>query len=213
LDWLDIRASYATTLARPDFNFITPRSQINDNSLFIISGNPSLKHAKAKNYDLFVTAFQNNFGLLSAGVFYKSIENISYPWRINLFDQATADQFGWPNNVGYELRSYINSGESTVKGFEVDFQTSLRFLPEAFRGFVVNINYALPTQAPHILNLSVGYDYKKFSSRVSGTYQGVQARRYDSNKQDISFTRSQEYRNTVETYGMTGTIGIQYQIK
>jgi len=34
-----------------------------------------------------------------------------------------------------------------------------------------------------------------------------------TNQQDISFTRSQEYRNTVETYGMTGTIGIQYQIK
>jgi len=286
LDWLDVRASYATTLARPDFNFITPRSQINDNSLFIISGNPELKHAKAINYDLFVTAYESNYGLLSAGVFYKKINNIFYPWRINLFDQDTADDFGWPNNRGYELRSYINSGESTVKGFEVDLQTSFRFLSEIFNGFVLNINYArlfsktesffltsetilispvppifqttyinntrevaLPTQAPHILNLSLGYDYKNFSSRLSGTYQGVQASRYDSNRdfdqfvqsfwrwdasikqrfrknfsafininnftnqQDVSFTRSQEYRNTLETYGMTGTIGLQYRIK
>ena len=26
LDWLDIRASYSTTLARPDFSFISPRA-------------------------------------------------------------------------------------------------------------------------------------------------------------------------------------------
>lgn len=286
LDWLDVRASYATTLARPDFDFVTPRSQVNDNSLVIVSGNPDLRHAKAQNLDLFFTAYESDFGLLSVGAFYKRIDDIFYPWRINLFDQETADAFGWPNNRGYELRSYINSGESTVKGFEVDFQTSLRFLPKIFHGFVLNINYArlfsttesffltsetilvsqvpllfqttftnnvrevpLPTQAPHILNLSLGYDYKRLSARISGTYQGVQASRYDSNKdfdqfinsfwrwdaslkqkfkknfsfflninnftnqQDISFTRSPEFRNTVETYGMTGTIGVEYRIR
>lgn len=286
LDWLDIRASYASTLARPDFNFITPRTQINDNTLVITSGNPDLKHAKAQNIDLFISAYKNKLGLLSAGVFYKKIDDIFYSWRTNLFDQEAADAFGWPNYKGYELRSFINSGESTVRGFEVDFQTSLRFLPKAFQGFVVNINYArlysttesffltnettlisqvppifetiytnnvrevpLPSQAPHVLNLSIGYDYKKFSSRISGTYQGTQASGYSSNKdfdrfiqnfwrwdasvkqrfgkgwsvffnlnnitnqQDISFTRTDQYRNTVETYGITGTLGIQYRIK
>ncbi len=286
LEWLDIRASYATTMARPDFNFITPRSQINDNSLIIITGNPNLRHAKAINYDLFFSAYKSKFGLLSAGVFYKTIENISYPWVTNLFDQETADQFGWPNNKGYELRTFINSGQSTVHGFEIDLQTNLRFLPKIFHGFVVNVNYArlfsttesffltsetvlisqippifetiftnnvrevaLPTQAPHILNLALGYDYKKFSSRISGSYQGTQARSYSSNKdfdqfissfwrwdasfkqrfgknfsaflnmnnftnqQDISFTRSEQFRNTVETYGMTANIGLQYRIK
>lgn len=286
LDWLDVRASYATTLARPDFNFITPRSQINDNTLVIISGNPDLRHAKAQNIDLFVSAYKSKLGLFSAGVFYKKIDDIFYTWRTNLFDQETADEFGWSNFKGYELRSYINSGASTVRGFELDFQTNLRFLPKAFHGFVVNINYArlfsntesffltsettlisqipplfetiytnnvrqvpLPSQAPHVLNISVGYDYKKFSSRISGTYQGTQASGYSSNKdfdrfilefwrwdasvkqkfgknwsvflninnftnqQDISFTRNENFRNTVETYGITGSLGLQYRIK
>ncbi len=286
LEWLDIRASYATTLARPDFNFITPRSQINNNSLVILSGNPELKHAKAQNYDFFVSAYKSNWGLLSAGVFYKSVDDIFYPWRTNLFDQETADAFGWSAYKGYELRSYINSGKSTIRGFEVDFQTNLRFLPKAFHGFVVNINYArlysktesffltsettlvipvppifettynnnvrevpLPSQSPHVLNISVGYDYKKFSSRISGTYQGTKADGYSANKdfdtftssfwrwdasvkqrfgknwsvflnlnnftnqQDINFTRAEEFRNTVQTYGMTGTLGLQYRIK
>lgn len=286
LDWLDIRASYASTLARPDFNFVTPRSQINDNSLFIISGNPELKHAKANNIDLFFSAYKSKFGLLSAGVFYKAIDNIFYPWRTNLFDQETADEFGWSEYKGYELRSYINSGRSTVRGFEIDFQTNLRFLPEAFHGFVVNINYArlysqtesffltsetrliipvppifetiftnnvrevpLPSQAPHVLNLSLGFDHKKFSSRISGTFQGTQVNGYSSNKdfdtftlkfwrwdasvkqrfgknwsvflninnftnqRDVSFTRTEQFINTIQTYGITGTLGLQYKIK
>lgn len=286
LDWLDIRASYATTLARPDFNFVTPRAQVNDNSLFIIAGNPELLHAKAQNYDLFLTAYKSNWGLLSGGVFYKEIDNIFYQWTTNLFDQEAADAFGWSPYRGYELRSYINSGESTVRGFEIDFQTNLRFLPKIFHGAVVSVNYArlysttesffltsetrliipfppifettftnnvrevpLPSQAPHVLNISVGYDYNKFSARVSGTYQGTQASGYSSNKdfdrfnlefwrwdasikqrfgkywsaflnvnnftdqQDVSFTRTESFLNTIETYGMTGTIGLQYRIK
>ncbi len=285
LDWLDIRASYATTLARPDFNFITPRTQINDNTLVITSGNPNLRHAKAQNIDLFITAYESKLGLFSAGVFYKKIDDIFYSWKTNLFDQETADAFGWSAYKGYELRTFINAGESTVRGFELDFQTNLRFLPKAFHGFVVNINYArlfskteaffltsetmlisiippiqqttfmnnvrevpLPSQAPHVLNLSIGWDYKKFSARVSGTYQGTQASEYNSNKdfdrfinkfwrwdasvkqrfgnnwsiffnlnnltnqQDISFTRTPDFRNTVETYGLTATFGIQYKL-
>jgi len=286
LDWLDIRASYAATLARPDFNFITPRSQVDNGSLVITTGNPDLRHAKARNLDLFFSAYTSKFGLLSAGVFYKTIDNIFYPWRTNLFDQETADAFGWSNFKGYELRSYINSGRSTVKGFELDFQTNLRFLPQPFKGILFNINYArlfsttesffltsetrliipvppifettftnnvrevqLPSQSPHVFNVSVGYDYKKFSARVSGTYQGTQASGYSSNKdfdrftrnfwrwdasvkqrfgsnwsvffnlnnftnqQDVSFTRTEDFLNTIETYGVTGTFGVQYQIK
>ncbi len=286
LEWLDIRASYAATLARPDFNFITPRSQVDNGSLVITTGNPDLKHAKAQNFDFFVSAYKSKFGLLSAGVFYKSVDNIFYPWRTNLFDQETADAFGWSNFRGYELRSYINSGRSTIKGFELDFQTNLRFLPHPFKGILFNVNYArlysttesffltsetrliipvppvfettftnnvrevpLPSQSPHVFNVSMGYDYKKFSARVSGTYQGTQASGYSSNKdfdsftlsfwrwdasvkqrfgnnwsvffnlnnftnqQDISFTRSEDFLNTIETYGVTGTFGLQYQIK
>ncbi len=285
-DWMDMRFSFATTLARPDFNFITPRSQINNNSLVITSGNPDLKPAKAQNYDLFFTAFKGNFGLLSMGAFYKEIDDIFYSWKTNLVDQETADLYGWSNYLGYELRSYINSGKSTIKGFEIDFQTNLRFLPKPFNGLVLNLNYArlqseteayflsseskliipfppifettytnhtrivaMPNQPKDVFNASIGYDYKKFSCRVSGNYQGSKASSYSTNKdfdkftlqfwrwdasikqrfkdhwsfflninnftnqQDISYTRNENYINTIQTYGMTGTIGIQYRIK
>ena len=286
LNWLDLRASYATTLARPDFTYVTPRSQIDNNSLVIRAGNPDLKHAKAQNYDFFLTAYKGNYGLVSAGFFYKEVDNIFFPWLTNLYDQKTADAFGFPNYKGYELRSYINAGKTTIKGFEFDWQTNLRFLDNPLKGLVFNINYArlysetesffltsetkliipippifetiytnhirkvkMPSQPPHVLNTSIGYDIKKFSARISGTYQGTRASGYSSNKdfdrftksfwrwdasikqrfgrnwsafininnisnqQDISFTREEQYINTIQTYGTTGTIGLQYRIK
>lgn len=285
-DWLDFRASYTNTLSRPDFTYVTPRIQIDNNQTIINAGNPDLSHATATNYDLFVSAFSGKFGLLSFGVFYKEVDNIFYPWRTNLFDQETADEFGYPNNKGYELRTFINSEPSTIKGFEVDLQTNFRWLPFPFNGLVLNVNYArldsetevffltsettliipvppvfettftnnvrtvaMPSQAPHVFNMSLGYDLNGFSARVSGAYQGTKAEMYSSNKdfdrftldfwrwdasvrqnfkenwsvflnlnnftdqQDITFVRNEDFINTIETYGFTATMGLQYRIR
>jgi len=40
----------------------------------------------------------------------------------------------------------------------------------------------MPSQAPNILHLSIGYDINKFSARISGIYQGTKAKTYSSNK-------------------------------
>jgi TonB-dependent receptor len=283
--WFDVRASVAQTLARPDFFYVTPRVQIDNNQTIIRAGNPELEYAKATNYDLFFSAYKGGLGLLTFGVFYKELENVFYPWTTNLFDQETAEAFGYPDYRGYELRSYINSDEAQVYGFEVDLQTPLTFLPAPFNGIVLNANYSrlysqtqvffltsettliipvppvfettytnstrevsMPSQAPHILRISVGYDYKKFSARVSGAYQGTKANTYSINKdfdtfvlgfwrwdasvkqrfaknwsaflnlnnftnqRDVSFTRNEAFRNTVETYGFTATVGLQYRL-
>jgi len=230
LDWFDIRASYATTLARPDYNYITPRAQINNTSTFIIAGNQNLRHSKAVNYDLFLSAYKGGLGLLTIGGFYKDIDDVFIPRTIQLADPELAAANGWPNNSGYELRSYTNLENSKVYGYEIDLQTNLSFLPGILKGFVFNLNYArlysqtevffltsetvlvnpfpplfettftsnvrevaMPSQAPHIFNMSIGYDYKKFSARVSGSYQGTKARTYSLNKDfdqfDLGFWR------------------------
>ncbi len=286
LDWLDVRASFSTTLARPDFQYITPRAQINDSNTSIAAGNPNLKHARAQNYDLFVSAFKGGLGLITAGVFYKNINNLFIPWTIQLVDSEMAAANGWPNNSGYQLGSYTNLGESKVWGYEFDLQTNLSFLPKPFNGFVFNINYArlfsetdfyfltsesilvipfppvietiytnnqrtvsMPSQSPHIFNMSVGFDLKGFSARLSGAFQGTKARSYSLNKdfdrfdlefwrwdasvkqkinknwslfvnftnlnnqQDISFTRNENYINTIQTFGWTATAGLQFRLQ
>ncbi|MEL6721136.1 MAG: TonB-dependent receptor, partial [Bacteroidota bacterium] len=283
--WFDIRASYATTLARPDFNYITPNAEINNTATIITTGNPNLSHARAQNYDLFFSAYKGGIGLLTFGVFYKDIDNIFYPFSTLLADQETAENFGWPNNRGFEYRSFVNSDVATVYGYEIDLQTNLSFLPKPLDGLVLNANYSrlfsetevffftieqklvqpfppifetivtnldrqvqMISQVPHIFNGSLGYDFKNFSARVSCIYQATKANGYSrnkdfdtftlelwrwdasakykigdnwsiflnlnniSNQQDISFTRDKRFLNTIQTYGMTGTTGIQFRL-
>ncbi len=221
-NWLDVRFSYATTLARPDYSFITPRAQINDNSLEITAGNPDLQHMRVENYDLSVTAYKGGLGLFSVGLFYKDVENIFIPQRLQLVD-GLEEERGFTEQQGYLLSSFSNFPQSEVYGFELDLQTNLSFLPAPFNGLVANINYArlysqtttffltsesfffpfprteftsnerqvtMPSQVPNILNLSIGYDYKDFSARISGIYQGTTATVYSPNKDFDRFTQS-----------------------
>lgn len=283
-DWFDVRASYAKTIARPDFNFVTPTAQINHSSTNIQAGNPELKYALSTSYDLNFSFFKPNIGLFTIGGFYKDIDNIFINRRIILTDPERAEENGWPGYSGYELNSYTNIPTSKVWGYEMEVQTNLSILPQPFSGIVISANYArlfsetevifltsktefgggfppvpittyfenkrtvnMPTQAPEIFRASVGYDYKGFSARVSGSYQGTKPRSYSLNKdfdsydmefwrwdasakqeigdrwsiflninnftnqQDIRFTRNEDYIRTIETYGMTGTIGVQFQ--
>ena len=224
LEWFDIRASYSNTLARPDYRWIVPSAQINNTSTDISAGNPNLSHARATNYDLFFSAYKGGLGLLTFGLFYKEIDNIFYPRELQLADPEIAADNGWPNNSGYQLSSYTNADQTTVRGFEIDLQTTLSFLPKPFNGIVVNANYSrlysetqvffltsetrlvvpfppvfettftsnerlvsMPSQPPHIFNLSLGYDIGRFSARVSSIFQGTKARSYSVNKDFDSF--------------------------
>lgn len=279
-DWLDVRFSYATTLARPDYSFITPRARIDDNSLIITAGNPDLRHMRVENYDLSVTAYKGGLGLFSVGLFYKDVENIFIPQTIQLVD-GLAEERGFPDQENYRLASFSNFPQSEVYGFEFDLQTNLNFLPAPFNGLVFNANYArlfsetttffltrenvffpfptviftenerrvrMPSQVPNILNLSLGYDYKDFSARISGIFQGTTVTEYSQNKdfdrftqsfwrwdmslkqkigerislflnvnnitnqQDVSFIREERFLSSVQTFGLTSTIGAQYKL-
>ena len=284
-NWFDIRASYAKTLARPDFSWISPGFQINQTNTTIQGGNSDLRHMVSTNYDLVLTAYKGGFGLISAGVFRKDIENVFYPWQVNLDTDSMVSEFNFPGYRGYTLSSYRNSPVSRLWGYEFDLQTTLSFLPKPLSGLVFNFNYArlfsytqfyyltvetelinpfppifqtiftsqvrevgMRSQAPHILRSSLGYDYKGFSVRVSAIYQSSKPRGYNANpdfdtfdlefwridaslkqllgehwslflnlnnlnnQQDVSFVRNPNYLGTIETYGITGTLGLQYRL-
>ena len=134
---------------------------------------------------------------------------------------------------------FLTSETVLIRPFPPIFQTT-------YTSQVRKVN--MPSQAPHIFNMSVGYDLKSFSARVSAVFQGTKPNSYSlnkdfdrfnlqfwrwdasirqgfgrnwsvflnlnniSNQQDISFTRSIAYINTIQTYGFTGTIGLQYKL-
>ncbi len=146
LDWFDVRASYSTTLARPDYNYIVPATLVNRNgNLTINRGNPDLGPSVSRNYDLFFTAFSGELGLFSVGGFYKQITDAFYPVTLGVNNDSIAVANGLPPTgfIGGELTSFSSSPDSEVYGLEVDIQSRLSFLPKPFDGLIFNVNYAL----------------------------------------------------------------------
>ncbi len=92
-DWMDVRYAYTQTLSRPDYNLLSPKFTITQgNSIY--TGNPELEPAKAYNHDINATFHANKLGLLSLGVFQKTIENFVYnaSYKLNLAEEAGIDQ-------------------------------------------------------------------------------------------------------------------------
>ena len=211
VDWFDLRLSYAQTLARPDYNMVIPKANINAERSRITAGNPELKHMTADNYDITATFFSPKLGLLSVSGFYKELKNIFFPVSgLYLASDSLAAVWGFPSRAGYDLTSYDNSPEAMVRGIEVDLQTNLSALDSPLSGVVLSLNVTrqfsettkynfttedslvgfvrgrpvfekfvvkktreidMPGQPPLIFNLSIGYDLKGFSGRISGNYQ------------------------------------------
>ncbi|HSQ75891.1 MAG TPA: TonB-dependent receptor, partial [Bacteroidota bacterium] len=195
--WFDVRLAYTKSLARPDYFNLVPFERINFAEQTLQRGNPGLRHTKATNFDVYLSLYSNDVGLLTLGWYYKQLKDIDYIKQ----SRIVGGQFN-----AFELTEPVNGDESKVWGIEVDLQTNLRNLPSPFDGFVINANYSyiksetffpffeigprspdppyrpiiidtfrkgtLPGQAEHIGNLSLGYEKGGFSGRVSVTYQG-----------------------------------------
>jgi TonB-dependent receptor len=156
-DWMDIRYAYTQTLARPDFNAISPKFTITQGQPgFIYTGNPELKPAKAYNHDLNLTFHNNELGLLTIGGFYKTVEDFVYTatYQLDAAQKVGIDSIARytiirngakvvvPNANATVIRPLNNPNDATIKGFELDFQHSLWYLPEPFNNIILGINYA-----------------------------------------------------------------------
>jgi TonB-dependent receptor len=208
LDWMDIRFAFTKSLARPSYLNIIPYEIVDVDNSNLRYGNPNLKETKANNYDLYLSLFNNNFGLLTIGKFYKQLYDIDY---IRSKRITTAKYYApyLPSLKGYMVTSPDNlASETRVNGWEFELQTNLKFLPSPFDGILLYANYSIVhsettypftvykttylTQAPwvvtngidtartgrmlgqadQIANMTIGYEKKGFSARLSMIYQG-----------------------------------------
>ncbi len=198
---MNIRASVAKTLSRPDFFNLVPYLMIDRNGSprTIQKGNPSLTHTSARNYDLSLSVF-NRYGLLSVGGFYKRLDNVSYIRTSYIFSGTYS---------GFRIIQPVNASDpSYVYGGEVELQANLTLLPEPLNGIIISGNFALmksrtlypqfqvinqviqtppflvvtvvdtareapmPGQADRMGNVTLGYERGGFSGRLSLVFQG-----------------------------------------
>jgi TonB-dependent receptor len=204
-NWFDIRAARTVSTARPSFGNVAPRYRINYDSASIRRGNTQIRSMRSTNYDLFLTFHHNRLGLFTLGGFYKEVEdliytrnaNVIFPEEMGLPVNTRLFQINEPVN---------NENLTTVHGFEIEWQSNLIWLPSPFNGLVINANFSrffseahyhsfefrrtmegiigvdtfrvapMIHQADYIANVSLGYDFRGFSSRVSMQYQGATLR-------------------------------------
>ena len=150
-DWFDVRAAYTQSLARPDYQQLSPHFTISYTLGGVRAGNPNLRTAHAYNHDLIFTFHNNELGLFSIAGFYKEIKDFTYSTQYPLFETApegiaTISDFnigGATPVKGATLYSYFNTPYiAYVRGVELDLQTRFWYLPAPFDGMVLGVNYS-----------------------------------------------------------------------
>ena len=197
-DWANLRLAVTKSLNRPNFFSLVPWEVVNFGEGYAERGDPNLKQMSAWNYDA-ILSFYGNFGLFTLGGFYKEVQNIDYTLTSRVFDsespiyglsltqpvnaEGTSTILGFEVDVQSNLRflpfpfnGIVVSANYTHLNSETFYPISIvRSMDEfPFTSYVVDTvrSGSMPGQVDNLVNLSIGYEYKGFSARVSMIYQG-----------------------------------------
>ncbi len=143
-EWLDIRAASTKSIIYPDYRSVSPYIYYDSYSGPTMDlGNISLIPALAQNYDIYASVFQNRIGLFTAGVFYKEIDNLIVSSSFRTKDsEKINNRWELSQTKQTAISTWINlDAISTVRGFELDYQTHFWYLPSFLKGLVLNVNY------------------------------------------------------------------------
>ncbi|MCK4305064.1 MAG: outer membrane beta-barrel protein [Candidatus Eisenbacteria sp.] len=159
----NLRAAYSATISRPDLRELSPFELTDYSSGYAETGNPELKRAWIRNYDLRAEHFPSNNELLAASLFYKQIiDPIEKTLQI----------------AGAQLRKFPDNGEgSYLYGAELEGRINLARLGRRWSSFRLAANYCwvksqtelgkygvqasskrpLEGQSPYVMNLLLYY--------------------------------------------------------
>ena len=182
-----LRAAYYKSVVRPKIGDMVASGEIefdgDDRPAEL--GNPELKPYRAHNFDLGVEWYPNNDSIVSAGAFYKKINNFHFD---QTFDPDGNEVLGIPGLT--EVVQPQNGEDAEVFGIELNYQQQLTMLPAPFDGLLVGANYTytdsegqylnedgdlvdipLPKTSEHVANGIIGYEKDGFSLRAALSYR------------------------------------------
>ena len=172
-----VRASFTNTLARPQYANLVPNVIIDKED--IAFGNPELNPTLSYNFDLSAEYYFKSVGLVSAGLFYKKINDFIVDYRQNDYEYK---------GVTYEeMKQPRNAGDADLFGVEIAYQRDFGFIAPALKciGFYGNYTYTyskvknfnfegrenedlrMPGSPEHTANASLYFDKAGFNVRLS----------------------------------------------
>lgn len=116
----NFRAAFTTGIARPDYETLVPYKLIYWEDEAMEIGNPNLVPTTSMNFDLLGEHYFRNIGILSAGIFLKSLDKIIYPFQYDLSEDD-------PNYPDWEVVTSVQGEKASLSGFEIHWQQQLTF--------------------------------------------------------------------------------------
>jgi TonB-dependent receptor len=172
-DKMIVRVAYTETMARSNYGSLTPYVLAEDNEAE--AGNPDLVPAHSKNIDLMLEYYAGPLGVISFGYFTKNIDDYFYT--------AVMEDYELQGKTYEEVKMPMNGDGATLSGWEINLQQQLSFLPGPLSGLGIYANYTstnseadygsgrekttLPGQSGNTGNMSLSYETKKVSARLS----------------------------------------------
>jgi len=197
-----VRFGAAKVMARPGLGSISAATNVSvaGGGRSVSTGNPNLEPYRANTYDLAVEWYPRRGSIVSAGFFYKDIST----YIQNLTTSAPYSSTGLPDSLLagtgvnaddiFQISTVVNTPGGPLKGFELNFQQALTFLPGKLSNFGVLANYTyvksdidyqvagpgntITTVTQPLLNLSkvayngtLYYEDGPFQARISAAYR------------------------------------------
>jgi TonB-dependent receptor len=202
---LQLRASYSSSIGRPDPDSIVPSTTItpiddgddqtaNGGRINVV--NTGLKPRYVDNFDLELEYYFPQGGRVSAGAFRKEMSSFVEAATINL---GPGNEFG-DEYIGWELRTQKNGGKGRVQGVELEYQSpSLGRVARFLDGITVFANYTrlqatgqmsdggsrdLTGFKPETGNAGIAYNRSGTSIRVRANFRGEYLRFFNANPAD-----------------------------
>lgn len=183
-DNLKWRLSASSGLSRPTYNEWRAGASVDVSNRLVSGGNPNLEAEKSRGLDTSLEWYFSPASILSAGAFYRSIDNVIYD-DISVIDGGVY----LPSAAGesWTYNGSVNGDDGKLQGLELNFTGSaINLLPSPFDGlgFSGNVTflnsefkgidgakYDLPGTSDFIYNASLYYEKYDFSVRLNYQYR------------------------------------------
>ncbi|HYC70535.1 MAG TPA: TonB-dependent receptor [Opitutaceae bacterium] len=170
-DRLQFHTGFNKAISRPPVDHLTGAWIVNDDIGLITAPNPNLLPEYSKNFAARLAYYFEPAGQLSVTVTQNNIRNLREERT------GTAEEFGLgddPVYGGYDFRTRFNVANPVrFRNLEVAWGQTLPFSSELLRNITLNMAYSRSYASqrrnnllPHRFTTSLGWRYKKFSTRL-----------------------------------------------
>jgi TonB-dependent receptor len=213
------RLTYATGIARPGFEQITPGASVSVVNASVTVGNPALRPTIGQNLDATLEYYPGNGQIAEVGLFAKQFSNYI------LLSQQFVQGYDFPGLTGVRttVDSYSN-GPAHAEGVEVQYQQQLLFLPKPWDGLGYSLNttivssraqihpgvYGLmPSTSKLTWNAALFYERGPWELRLAADYVGQNLFSFGS----ITSNATDDYSSARLTMDFGGSYAITHAVR